>query len=295
MDGAITSFAILSVVGGVKKAVALLALLAVGAGIWSLRGRAMDRYLSTQAYEDIYYLPPPHWLEVMSLGYRRALADLIWLRALIYFGDEFENDGAVRHVFNYGESMLKLDPDFRRVYRWIGVAGVYTPKGSSNEFIERSIDVLRRGNERFPNDGELAWDAGATITYELLPRLGKEDPRYAQLELEGNEYMLAAARLGAGPPWLVLTNASALRELGETDRELRHLEEMYALVHDPDVKARIERRLRRLRDQAYAEAFRSVNEEFEERRLREFPYMPSTLYFFVADPIDATVGLDDAS
>ena len=255
----------------------------------------MGHYLETQTYEDIYYLPPPQWLQVMGLGHRRALADLIWLRALIYFGDEFENRGAVKHVFNYGESMLALDPDFRRVYRWVGVAGVYTPTGSPPEFIERSIDVLRRGVERFPNDGELAWDTGATITYELLPNLPKDDPDRERLVADGNYYMMAAARLGAGPPWLVLTNARSLRKLGQRDRELRHLEEMYAVIRNPEVKAQIERRLSRLRDEAYVEAFRSANEEFEQRRLEEFPYMPSALYFFVADPIETTVGLQDAS
>jgi len=275
--------------------VAALAILGVVAGIWSLRGRAMDQYLGTQSYEDIYYLPPPPWLEVMSLGHRRALADLIWLRALLYFGDEFANRGAVKHVFNYGESMLALDPDFKRVYRWVGMAGVYTPTGSSNEFVERAIDVLRRGSERFPNDGELAWDTGATITYELLPHLPKDDPDRARLEAEGNDYMMAAARLGGGPPWLVMTNATSLRKLGQTDRELRHLEEMYAMIRDPKVKAQIEIRLAQLRDETYAEAFRSANEEFERRREEEFPYMPSTLYFFVADPVEPAIGLEDAS
>jgi hypothetical protein len=264
-------------------------------GIYSLRSRSMQHYLATRTYEDIYYLPPPTWLQVMSLGYRRALAQFIWRSALIYFGDEFENRGAVKHVFNYGDAMLALDPDFKRVYRWVGVAGVYTPTGSPPEFIERAIDVLRRGVERFPDDGRLAWDAGATIAYELLPNLPKSDPRRERLSAEANDYMLAAARLGAGPPWLVLTNATALRKLGEKDRELRHLEEMYAIVRDPRVKAQIEVRLAQLRSEAYAEAFRRANEEFEERRRKEFPYLPSTLYFFVADPIVPAQGLDDAS
>ena len=281
--------------GGWVRIVGVVVMLGVAAGVWSLRGEAMGHYLGPRTYEDIYYLPPPQWLQVMSLGHRRALADLIWLRALIYFGDEFENRGAVKHVFNYGESMLALDPDFRRVYRWVGVAGVYTPTGSPREFIERSIDVLRRGVERFPNDGELAWDTGATITYELLPNLPKDDPDRERLVADGNYYMMAAARLGAGPPWLVLTNARSLRKLGQRDRELRHLEEMYAVIRNPEVKAQIERRLSRLRDEAYVEAFRSANEEFEQRRLEEFPYMPSALYFFVADPIETTVGLQDAS
>lgn len=270
---------------GVARATALAVLVASVAGVWTLRGRAMEHYLETQAYEDIYYLPPPQWLEVMSLGYRRALADLIWLRALIYFGDEFENRGAVKHVFNYGDSMLALDPDFERVYRWIGVAGVYTPEGSPVEYLERSVAVLRQGAQRFPDSGKLAWDTGATIAYELLPRLPKDHPSREQLQLEANEHMMAAARLGEGPEWLVLTNASLLSKLGHSEREQRHLEEMYAIVRDPEVKVQIERRLSKLRDEAYADAFRNANAEFEERRQREFPYVPSSLYFFVAEPV----------
>ena len=60
--------------------------------------------------------------------------------------------------------------------------------------------------------------------------------------------MMAAARLGAGPDWLVITNATALRKLGQRDRELHHLEEMYAVVRDPKVKGQIEIRLSQLRD-----------------------------------------------
>jgi hypothetical protein len=175
------------------------------------------------------------------------------------------------------------------------MAGVYTPTGSSPQFMERAVDVLRRGAERFPNDGELAWDVGSTIKYELLPHLPKDDPNRERLKEEADDFMMAAARLGAGPPWLVMTNATSLRKLGQTDRELRHLEEMYAMIRDPKVKAQIEIRLVQLRDEAYAEAFRSTNEEFEKRREEEFPYMPSTLYFFVAEPIEATVGIEDPS
>ena len=272
-----------------------LALIGMGASIWGLRQRAMNHFLATQTYEDIYYLPPPQWLTVMSLGYRRALADLIWMRALVYFGDEFQHRGAVQHVFKYGDSLLTLDPDFRRVYGWVGVAGVYTPRTAPFEYIERSVEVLRRGAQRFPNDGSLAWDTGATIAYELVPRLDKDDPRRERLRQEATEHMQSAARLGAGPEWLVLSNATQLRKLGETERELRHLEEMYSIVRDPDVKAQIEIRLTQLRDEAHAEAFRQANLEFEERRREEFPYVPPVLYFFLAEPIERGAGLDDDS
>jgi len=47
------------------------------------------------------------------------------------------------------------------------------------------------------------------------------------------------------------------------------------------------------RYQEAAEAFRKANEEFEQRRLEEFPYLPPALYLFVADPVELSAGLDD--
>ena len=90
--------------------------------------------------------------------------------------------------------------------------------------------------------------------------------------MSGQQVLDALARKGAALPVIIITS-----------------------VDDPKVKAQIEFRLTQLRDRAYSEAFRSANQEFELRRREDFPYMPSTLYFFVADPIETTVGLEDAS
>ncbi len=267
-----------------RVTLALLAALALGFALQPLRERSMSHYLSTQTYEDIYYLPPPEWLGVMSLGYRRALADLIWMRALIYFGDEFRHRGVVRHVFNYGDAMLALDPDFKRIYGWLGMASIYTPNKTSDEFLNRGVEMLRRGADRYPEDGQLAWDAGATIMYELIPNLPKDDPKREELKLEANEYMMAAARLGATPDWLVLNNADLLGELGKADRELQHLQEMYALVTDPNIKTQIELRIAKLQSQSDADAFSQANAEFERKWQQELPYVPPSLYFFLADP-----------
>ena len=38
--------------------------------------------------EDLLYLPPTDDLLRMSLGYREALADLIWIRAVVFAGSE---------------------------------------------------------------------------------------------------------------------------------------------------------------------------------------------------------------
>lgn len=279
---------------GVRIAVALIVVLAAIAALRVTRVRSMDHFLASQRYEDIYYLPPTEWLVTMSLGYREALADLIWLRALVYFGDEIVHRGDVEHVFNYGDAIATLDPDFKRVYAWVGMAGLYRPTEIPVDEMRRAADFLERGVRRFPDDGELAWDLGATLSFEIAPHV--EDPEERrELKRRGAEYMMTAARLGAGPAWLALTNASELERLGQTEQAARHLEEMYASVSDPDLRARIAGALEELRSAAYAEAFRRANAEAEEQRQRDFPYLDPTLHLLVGPrpPVDETALLEN--
>jgi hypothetical protein len=243
-----------------------------------LRAGAMRHALASERYEDVYYLPPAEWLPVLSLGWDEGLADLLWMRALLYYADELRARGAVAHVFDYTESMLTLDPDFRAVYHWIGTAGMYSAAAVTPEQVRRSIAIMRRGLDRFPDDGELAWSIGASYAFELAPLL--EDPRErAAARSEGAEYMAMAARLGAAPEWAVLSNAAVLDRVGRADAAARHLEEMYARVTDETVRARIQVALAELRNQVWAESFVEAERVEEARRVQEYPWMSADLYF----------------
>jgi len=257
-----------------------LALVVLAAGARDLRLRAQSHFESTQEYEDIYYVPPPAWLPIFALGHDEALADLIWMRTLVYFGDELIHRGQVHHIFDYANAILTLDPDFKKVYQWAGTAGMYRPNETPLEEMYEAVDFLERGVRRFPDDGEMAWDLGASLAYELVPRVDDEDEKN-RLRAAGVEHMQVAALLGAGPPWLVLTNATQLRRLGRTEQAIRHLEEMYATVTVPDVKRHIEIEIAVLRGEAHAEAMRHATEEAEARRARELPYVPATLYLLI--------------
>jgi len=247
-----------------------------------LRQSAAAERDTTETYEDIYYLPPPAWLPVFSLGYREALADLIWMRALVYFGEEFRERGAGRHVFDYGEAILALDPDFRRVYRWIGMAGIYRPNAVSVADTRRAVGFLERGVARFPNDGELAWDLGATEMYELVPML-PAGPEKDALKLQAATHMMTAARLGAGPAWLVLANATQLERLGKMEQAARHLEEMYGSVQDPDLRSQIATQIAAIRGRSEAEAFERANRQLDAAHRRDYPYLPLGLYVLVRE------------
>jgi hypothetical protein len=240
----------------------------------------MGHFLSTQRYEDVYYLPPSHWLGVFSLGYREALADLIWMKALIYFGDELYQQGQVKNLYNYTEAMLSLDERFLAVYRWVASCALYRTGEVTVEDARKAIGYLERGVKLFPDDGDLAWDLGATYRFELVPML-EDDEEKNEARRRGVEYLQTAALRGAGPAWLVLTNATQLVKLGHKEQAIRHLEETYSATHDAEMQKQIELKLAALRNSAYAEAFRHTIREFDESRRRDFPYLSETLYWVV--------------
>lgn len=233
-----------------RAAIALVGIALVGLALASdvLRIQAHERYQSAQRYEDIYYLPPAEWLPVLSLGWDEAAADLIWMRALIYFGEEFQHSGQVAHVFDYADAIVALDPHFLAAYRWMGMAGLYRPQAITVEDVERSIAFMKRGAELFPDDGELAWNIGAALVFELPGLLGDDAEAVRSARERGLPYLMKAVRLGAAPEWASLSNASLLLKIGQRAQAIQHLMQMRSLVKDPETRERIEARIQMLRE-----------------------------------------------
>ena len=264
---------------GIGLVFALLLVL-VGAYTGRLREQAMGHYLSTQRYEDVYYLPPPAWLRLFSLGYREALADLIWMKALIYFGEELYHRGEVKNLYAYTDAILALDEHFVAVYHWVASCALYRTGEITVDDARRAIAYLERGVRLFPDDGTLAWDLGATYRFELVPLLIDREAR-DEARRRGVEHLQTAALRGAGPPWLVFTNATQLEKLGQTEQAIHHLEEAYQSIFDPQLRQDIESRLRALRSTAHAEALRHAVVDFEQERQKHFPYLSGILYWLV--------------
>jgi hypothetical protein len=246
----------------------------------AVRFFAMERYVTAQTREDVYYLPSPDVLPLLSFGYREALADLLWTRALVYIGEEMRAGATAGHVFDYADALLSLDPDFRAVYHWVATAGLYRPMGVTPDDIDRTLEIMRRGLERFPEDGELAWSLGATLAFELPPLLDDPEARDAARS-EGADFLAIATRLGAAPRWAVLSNATILARVGRNEAALRHLEEMYEMISDPGVRLEMEAAIASLRNRAHAEAFVESHHAEERRRAEELPYFSADLYFLV--------------
>ncbi|MDD9965036.1 MAG: hypothetical protein OXR73_02325 [Myxococcales bacterium] len=271
---------------GKTLAVGVLAAILIGAAHVS-RGHAFRHNLQSQRYEDRYYLPPPSWLVVSSLGYREALAGFVWTAMLENFGEELQHRGHAKYFFHYGDAIVTLDPFFKRAYQWMGTVSLYRLGKPSPAESRRAGSYLERAAEIFPEDGELMWLLGAHYSYEM-PSTTRVKEEKAEFKRKGLEYIRTAALLGAGPPWLGLTAATDLESLGQKDRAIRHLKEIYMTVEDPDTKARIGARLAKLQNASFLEAMNRAEINLRKRKQEHFPYLEDAMYLLVGPrpPVD---------
>jgi tetratricopeptide (TPR) repeat protein len=279
---------------------ALVCALAVS-GYCAERARvdSQRHYLSTQRYEDVTYVPPPAWLHTFSLGHREALAGLLWMRMLVYFGEDIVQRGTMQHLYRYADAVLSLDPGFIRAYRWIAVAGVYRPSSRGLEDVRKAIDYLERASKLAPDDGVLAWDLGSFYLYELRPMLKDEKEREDALR-KGMEHLRVAILRKGAPPWVSLDNARLLESMGKREQQIAFLQDAYAQAPTNEAREQIAKLLAQLQSQSFAEAFTREQRRAEDLRKRDFPYLDMDLFLQVGpkpayDPLPLLVGNFDPS
>lgn len=262
------------------RAITVVVLAALGVVVRELRLRAFALHHDNQRYEDVYYLPPARILPLASLGFHEALADLIWCRSLVYFGEELGQRGPVKFALDYTDAIITLDPNFRSAYRWAATVSMYRPVTATPEDGLKGAKYLETALKRWPNDGELHWDYGSLLRFEIAPLMpaGAEKERVIALAAP---HLAIAASLGAGPAWLALNSAGLLERLGQNEQAIRHLEEVYGTVQDEGTKKAIEARLTELRSQSFVEAIRAANREFEASHQRSYPYLSASLFLLV--------------
>jgi hypothetical protein len=226
--------------------------------------------------DDILWLPPPERLRVASLGHREALADLVWIRAVIFAGDA-EQGRDVEWIGRYLDAILELAPTFRRPYAWGGVTMIYSGRDIDHDLVVRGISYYRRALVHFPEDHELLFALGMLLTREVqtTPGFG-EDERVAARE-EGAELIRKSAAFGAPP--LVRQLAATLVEDDAGDQlAIQFLESQLLMVEDEGHRRLLEHKLKQLVGEQSVESIGRMRREFEAERVAELPYVSPDLY-----------------
>ena len=167
------------------------------------------------AGDEIRYLPSGDSLKVLSLGFEPLMADLMWVRAVLLFGERYgrDDDGWYPWMFHMTDLATDLDPQFRSAYKMGG-----TMLRTDGVFVDQSNLIFQKGMHAMPERWYFPFAIG--MNYHMH----KDNPKLAA------KYIRIAAETGQGPVYLRNLAASLL---GETDQievaEQFLLEELRAL------------------------------------------------------------------
>jgi hypothetical protein len=231
--------------------------------------------------EDFYYGLRGGVLRAASLRYREAVADLLWVRAVLYFGLRGEVRQPPLHIDRHLEAVIGLDPHFERAYSTAAALTQYRP-GDRRETLARAIRFLERGTERFPTHWRFPFFIGAY--YLEMP--ARDPAEAARLRRLAADWVQRAVLLGAGrgaPDWLPNLAATLLTEAGQREMALRYLEESLLTVLDEATRAQVRAKIAQLRDRVEADRVAREAERFLHVWRRNYAYVPGDLFVFLGE------------
>ncbi|MFN8177236.1 MAG: hypothetical protein U0167_04880 [bacterium] len=154
---------------------------------------------------DLMYLPEGRALRVASLGYRSMLADLVWLRAIQYYGEQRLTTRNYDQAERLFQVIYDLDPYFKGATRFGALVLSQDAKDPDG-----AIALLDRASTDDPRAWEYPFDEG--FIYQTVLR---------DYEKAGTAYRKAAA-MPKAPPLAARLAGSSFARLGDrgTSREI---------------------------------------------------------------------------
>src|SRR5262249_1699950 len=186
-----------------------------------------DRWPKTY---DEPWAPSPAAAPFVSMGYREALADYLWVRVIGYLGG---HDDTAQGVEALVRAITALDPHFKRVWDWGARAMTMAEHGVGQDTYLRSIELLEEGMRVYPDDWRLPLLAGETYAVDLRSK----DPAQERAWQEKGALLIEKAIRMPGASADEATLATQIRtKLGQHDRAVRELREMILITDDVAAK-----------------------------------------------------------
>jgi len=255
---------------------------------------------ATKLVSDVLTLPPPSILVEASLGYRAALADLLYTSTVITYGIHGEERRRWEFVGQYLDSIVALDPKFCQTYRYADTFIIYQPVGSPGpDEVRHARRLLEKGLEMCPTDGHLWLSAGQFMVF-IGTQFLTDDAEKAAFRAAGAKMLARAAELvseNQNVHWQALAAAGVFTREGNREAAIAFLERVYHITDDEQLKANAASKLAALRQEAAVEESKRRSEVFHEIWGKDLPFMSRTGVLVVGPPYDpaACSGADRTS
>lgn len=257
--------------------------------IHSVRGKVAAAHAAAKEGSDVNLLPPPKQVVVMSLGYRAALADLLWAQALVTQGLRTMDRRRHDTVADMLDTINELDPEFRDPYLWSDALINLQATAAQKEDIERTRVILERGTRNRPLDPEVWRTAGQFVAFTGPGTLIRDPQEADAWRRDGAKMLARAAELGGDvgfAGWSAVASASILNRQGERDAAIRLLRRTLAVTEDEELRERLLLQLRSLLGQQQEDAYRRRQVELLELTRQDLPFVGRTTLNILGPPFD---------
>lgn len=212
------------------------------------RAPLAQSYARLVTKRDVYVLPPAREVVTLSLGYRSALADLIFGHVLVAAGIHTAEKRRFEDAAAYLEAVNELDPKFRAPYRFADAIITLQTVEVPEQAYRDARAILLRGTRELPYDQELWSSAGQFLAYLAAPQL-RDPGEQARFREDGARLLAHACELigqNENIPHHCIAAAALYGAAGNVAAKRAFLERALVVTDDPEQRAEVEAHLRAL-------------------------------------------------
>jgi hypothetical protein len=271
------------------KGRAIVLLVIAAECIYSVRARVADAHAHAKETSDINLLPPPKEVVIMSMGYRAALADVLWSQVLVGQGLRTMDRRRYGTVADMIDTINELDPEFRVPYLWSDALINLQVTEGQREDIERTRMILERGTRNRPLDAEIWRTAGQFIAFTGPGTFIKDPVERDAWRRDGARMLAKAAEIGGDvgqAGWSAVSSAGILNRQGERDAAIRLIQRTLAVTDDEELRERLQLQLRSLVGEAQVEAYKRRQTEVLNLSRSDLPFVGKTTLNILGPPFD---------
>jgi hypothetical protein len=253
-----------------------IGVLTAGVALLSLeRAPLAAKYHELTLRRDAYLLPPPPQTIVLSLGYRSALADLIFGHVLVATGLHMSEKRLFEFAGQYLETINQLDPKFRDPYRYADAILTLQTVPVPEDMYRQARAILLHGTRELPYDQPLWASAGQFMAY-LAPGALRDPAEREAFRQEGARLLAHACELigsNENIPYHCLTAAALFSEAGNRAASRAFLEKLRVVSDDPEIRRRADAQLAKLDQEEGKLGVRLSADRFEHLWREDLPFI----------------------
>lgn len=211
------------------------------------------RHSSTATeFEDLKYLPSGKFLKGAALSFDEVAADLLWIKAIGYFGTHAQTDQDYTWLYHILDIVITLDPFFSDPYEFGGVV-LSTELGD----IEKSTEILKKGIANLPKHNKRYWYLPFYTAFNYMYYYGDN--------LTAAKYLEIASRYPQAPPHIPLLVARLYANTDDPGLALPFLQEMLSRSDSDKLKESLQKRIKEIQVKQHILILSAASKRYNEQ------------------------------